>query len=82
MFFSQKNKISERELLDGQHYKAPIWETIFSPLWGFFVKVFFAWMLSFFFETIPLLEPISFYVAYLVVEIISYNLFAKGPARP
>lgn len=82
MLFRKKLNISERELLDGQHYKQPIWETIFAPWWGFGLKLFVAWLLSFFIEVVPVLEEISIYVSYLFVEIVSYNLFIKGPARP
>lgn len=80
--YFEKFKGSDIELLSAQEYKVPIWRTIFTPWWGFLIKVLLAWLFSFAIALSPVLEGVAFWIAYPIIEIFCFNAFVRSKNSP
>ena len=76
------DKITVDELLDGQSYKAPIWKVAFKPSWTIILRLLIAYVLSFSFDSVDLLNGTGIYLAIALVEIINYNYLNDEKNRP
>jgi len=82
LFYKELN-VSDKELLDGQIYKTPIWTTIFYPWWGFILKFLIAYAISFLVDIVmEVFEPYSFYLCYIAIEVLVYNFLVRRVHRP
>lgn len=84
MFGSDKSEISDLELLESQKsYKIPfIYYFLKNKWWQYLLKFAVAYLFSLFLDKIESMRDYSFWTAFVMLELVLYNVFSHEEYKP